>query len=157
MKNYSDTDDQEFVKKVLDEFYLLKSLKEAEKFDDNVIKRGFGGSLFGCFFIPVLKIINEFGKKTIKEKTNEKNYTEFEKEANELISQKDINVTICKSIKNLNKNVILTEDKFVEIVCRSLTQNDVRTQFVIPFEPTLFAFIAYIIFQNKLENYCNEI
>lgn len=157
MENYSDIDDKEFVKKVLDEFHLLKPLKEMEKFDDNVIERGFGGSLFGCLFIPVIKIVTKFGQKTLKEQSNKKNYTEFEKEANELISQKEINVTICKSIKNLKKNEILTEDKFVEIVCLSLIQNDVRMQFVIPLEPTLFAFIAYIIFQNKLENYCNEI
>ena len=157
MENYSDIDDKEFVKKVLDEFHLLKPLKDIGKLDEIVIERDFGGSKWGCLFIPVFKIITKYGQKKVEEQINKKNYIEFEKEANELISQKEINITICKSIKNLNKNVILTEDKFVEIICHSLTQKDVRKQFVIPLEPTLFAFIAYIILQNKLENYCNEI
>lgn len=153
MDDNSFVDLNDFQEKVLNEYNRLKGIKGAEKFDLGESKN-FHGSYWGCLFIPVFRVINIFGKSTLAKVRRENNYEDFENRASVLVSQNGINQAICDSIKNLNKNEILTEERFVRLIVEALTENDLRKQFGIHLEPILFAFTAYIIFGRRLENYC---
>ena len=157
MNDNSFVDLIDFQEKVINEYERLKGIKSAGKIDLNKIKKDFKGSYWGCLSIPVFRIINRFGESTLAKVRREKNYEDFEEYANVLISQNGINQAVCDSIKNLNQNEILTEERFVKLIVETLTENDLRKRFAVHLEPTLFAFIAYIIFQRRLENYCAEI
>ena len=93
--------------------------------------------------------------KAVKSERRKKNYAEYEREARELLRQKEISDEICRMIAKINRKEILTEEKFVNELTAALYQSDLANQFVIPENAFLYALMATEIYNIGLENFCN--
>lgn len=155
MKSEKDFGIEDFQKKVWSQFQVLKSLKEWNEFSPNELKKPFKNRLSGCFFIPILTLMEPLGNRAIEQSL--KRNTEFEKEAKDLLSHPEIRNAVCREIDKLPKKEILTTERFVQCVTDSLSKKELRKKFVIPLEPKIFAAIAFDVFETGIENFCSEI
>ena len=156
MTEDADFDLEKFQEQVLNEFTFLKARNLQETFKREDVRREFRKSPWGCFLIPLFIFAGKFSDTLLRDEERKKNYEVFEKEAEDLLAQDEIKEDICKSLRNISPPEILTEDKFVKKVTEILAEKSLRKQFVIPLEPVLFAFIASQIFENGIENFCDQ-
>lgn len=156
MNEDADFDFEEFQKKVVFEFTLVKGWKTFKYIRLDDLKKEHGKNLSGCFFIPFVSFMDKLGKKFLKKELEKLNYQEFEKEAEDLLAQDKLKKEICKSLKKAIGKDILTEDNFVRITTKSLAEKSLRKQFVIPLEPMLFAAIIYKLQETGINNFCDE-
>lgn len=85
-----------------------------------------------------------------------KNYDGNEREARELLRQKEISNSLCKMIAKINRKEILTEEKFINELTAALYQSDLASRFVIPENALLYAMMATEVFNIGLEKFCND-
>lgn len=153
----ADFDFEDFRTRVWNDFSFLKSRKKIDEISTDEIKDEFRKDLRGCFFIPFLDLGDWFGKKYFDKELEKRNFREFEKEAEDLLAHAEIKKIICKALKDAGRTEILTEDRFFNVVTRTLAEKDLRKQFVIPLEPMLFACVLLKILETGMGNFCREI
>jgi hypothetical protein len=157
MTDDADFDLADFQKKVLEEFHFLKGSKTFKKFRQEEIEKDFRKNPAGCLFSPILLVGNWIGWRFFTQEEKKRNHKAFEKEAGELLAHGEIRDAICKSLRETGRKEILTEEKFVQAVARTLAENGLRKQFVIPLEPVLFACAAYEISEAGIEDFCRKV
>ena len=143
---------EDFQKKVSAEYQTLKSLKKSSA----RIKEDRAKENKGCLSIPIF-IFAEFAiKKAFEGESRKKNYDENEREAKELLEQKEISDKVCETITATNRSEILTEDKFVDSLTAALYKSDLASRFVIPENAVLYAMMATEIYETGLEEFCSN-
>ncbi len=144
----------DFQKKVYSEFISLNTSKHFNSGEYEEMKNEFRNHISGCLMIPFITIIGWLARDYFKDEKIKKNHAVFELEAEELLNQSEIKQAICDSLIEVSGKVILTEEKFVNVVTTALFQTDLREKFVIPLEPVLFGFIAFKISEQGISNFC---
>lgn len=150
----------DFQDKVYHQFEFLKGFKamRGNKLADGFIEKVKIGKLsdkfWGCLFIPIFKVLDILGTRTLLKHSEKYRYQENEKIANELLAQSEIREILCSALHKVSGKEILTEERMVKTVVDSLRKEDVRNKFSIPLDETLFAFLSYKLLQKGLENYC---
>lgn len=142
----------DFQKKVLSEYVTAKALKDGS----DKINKGREKESNGCLFFPFSTLADLFVSKILARERRKRNYAENEREAGELLRQKEISDRICEMVGNINRNEILTEDNFVNELTEALYRSDLATRFVIPENAVLYAMMAAQVFNVGLENFCND-
>jgi hypothetical protein len=151
MANSNDFDLNTFQEKVWKEYSSYERFSSSKSFERDL--RDFKG---GCLAFPFARLAVFLAKSAYRKISKDKNYTEFEKEAVELIGEPEIKKVICNSILNLPRQEILTEKRFVAELTKTLSDKKLIKKFVIPQNAVFYGIIAYQIFQQGLENYCKE-
>lgn len=141
----------DFQKKVFAEYETVKSLRTSA----DRIKKDREKERKGCLAVPGLLFAEFVINKAVKSERRKKNYAEYEREARELLRQKEISDEICRMIAKTSRKEILTEEKFVNELTAALYQSDLANQFVIPENAFLYALMATEIYNIGLENFCN--
>lgn len=151
MMNTSD-ELRDFQKQVFSEYKTAKSLKESS----NRVKEDRQNNKKGCLSVPML-ILAEFAiNKAAKSERRKKNYAESEREARELLRQKEVSDRVCETIAEISRKEILTEEKFVNNFTAALFRSDLANRFVIPENAVLYALMATEIYKTGLNNYCDD-
>jgi hypothetical protein len=120
------------------------------------IEKSWCGILSGWFFSFWKWFFGGLIERGNKKMAQQKNFEGFEKEAYEIRKEPEIRKEICHTIASLNRYEVLTEEKFIRILTASVAQPDLVKKFVIPANAVLYGIIAYQVFHEGLENYCNE-
>lgn len=121
---------------------FLKVEKEIQK--DNREKR------FPYLFLPVYMLAGFLVKIQKKRRKNSK----VEENAEYLLSQKALKVTICSEFEPLARKEILTEEKFVDSITKALWGMVRQKKIEIADDAYLYAEIAHRIYEAGLEEYC---
>lgn len=153
----ADFDLEDFQKKVVEDFHFLKASKTFRKFRQEEIHKDFRKNPAGCLFLPIVLLGDWIGWRLFQTEEKKRNHGAFQKEAGELLAQGEIRDALCKSLRETSRKEILTEEKFIRTVTKTLAENNLRKQFVIPLEPVLFACIAYEISETGFDDFCPEI
>lgn len=141
----------ELQKKVQHEFFFIKTSQgpmQEQMHED--LKNA------GCLFSPFVYLIKSFTRNEIKKQQSKRNHDIYEIEADGLLKNDELKKEICSSLILLTKGEIVTEENFINYITAILYENKIRNRFVIPLEPALFAFIAYKISENGVNNFCSE-
>ena len=95
-------------------------------------------------------------KKAVRSESRKRNYAGNEREARELLRQKEISDGICEMIAKISSKEILTEEKFVYELTAAFYRSDLASRFIIPENAVLYAMMATEVFNIGLENFCND-
>lgn len=143
---------QDFQKKVFAEYKTVKSLKESTE----RIKKDRQQNRKGCLMVLPLMFAEWAINKASKSESYKKNYFANEREADELLKQKEIFERICETVANVSRTEILTEEKFVNELTAALYRSDLASRFVVPENAVLYAMMWTKIFNAGLENFCRD-
>lgn len=137
--------------KVQNEFLIIKMSKTyMPRKMENDIKNS------GCLMSPFASLFASFTKKQMDKEQSKRNHDIYEIEADELLNNSELKKEICSSLNLFTKGEIVTEENFINYVTAILYENKIRTKFVIPQEPALYAHIAYKISESGINNFCSE-
>lgn len=134
--------------RVQNEFFTIKMSKTSKMEDD--LRNA------GCLTSPFAPLFMALSKKALKTAQRKKSHDIYEVEADELLKNSELKKEICSSLILITKGEVVTEENFINYVTTILYENKIRTKFVIPLEPALFAYIAYKISENGINNFCSE-
>ncbi len=143
---------KDFQKKVFAEYKTVKALKESS----DKINKGREKEKKGCLYVPIFMFTELVVSKAVKSERRKKNYAENEREARELLRQKEIADRVCEMIAKISRKEILTEEKFVNDLTAALYQSDLANRFVIPENALLYAMMTTEVYNIGLENFCND-
>jgi hypothetical protein len=118
------------------------------------IKREIKKLNFGCLFLPFTIIVEKFGEVTAEKELRKRNADVYFQEAQDLLAQPEFKKSICSSLRKAGRNMVLTEEIFIRTVTEALIDKDLRSRFVIPTEPMLFAWIAFEISETGINLFC---
>lgn len=142
----------DFQKKVFATYELIKGLDKSSnrttKSRENVRK--------GCLSVPFSAVADLIVGKIIERERLKRNYAGNEREARELLRQKEISDRICETIANVNRREVLTKEKFVYELTAAFYRSDLANRFIIPENAMLYAMMATEVFSIGLENFCND-
>lgn len=133
---------------VQNEFFTIKMSKTSKMEED--LRNA------GCLTSPFVPLFMALSKKAIKSAQRKKSHDIYEIEADELLKNSELKKEICSSLILLTKGEIVTEEHFINYITAILYENKIRGKFVVPLEPVLFAYIAYKISENGINNFCSE-
>lgn len=141
----------ELQNKVQNEFLLIKVSKTyiPEKAAKEIKNAG-------CLMAPFASLFASFTKRQMEKEQSKRNHDIYEIEADELLKNSELKKEICSSLLLITKDEILTEERFINYITAILYENKIRTKFVVPSEPALYAHIAYKIFDAGISNFCSE-
>lgn len=139
-----------FQEKVFAEYKLIKSFDETPKRMNEKREKS------GCLYSPFGTLADLFVSKILDRERRKRNFAGNEREAEELLGQKEIFERVCEMIANANRLEILTEEKFVNELTAALFRSDLEKQFIIPENAVLYAMMARKIFDAGLENFCGD-
>ena len=142
----------DFRKKVFAEYELIKSLEKSS----NRINESREKERKGCLFVPFSMLADSFVNKILGRERRKRNYAGNEREARELLRQKEISDSICEMIAKISSKEILTEEKFVYELTAAFYRDDLASRFIIPENVVLYAMMATEVFNIGLENFCND-
>lgn len=152
----SDFDVEQFSEQVFQEFEFLKMTKTI-KYPSEAVSSGANKNAFGCLFVPILRFFDGVGKKEIEKEKRRKKHFENERYAETILLRADIKIIVCDAVERFSKKEILTEAKFVETITETLVGKVSEGKFTIPFEPVLFAAMAYKISETGIEEFCASV
>lgn len=149
----SDFDAEKFNEEVFQEYDFWKMTKTV-KYPSEAMNADSGRNALGYLLKPILRFFDSLGKKEIEKERRRKKHFENEQYAKTLLARADIGTIVCSAIEGFSKKEILTEEKFVKTITRILVEKVSEGKFTIPFEPVLFAAIAYKISETGIEEFC---
>jgi hypothetical protein len=142
----------DFQKKVYAEYELIKSFERSTK----GINESREKEKKGCLTLPLAAVADLFVGKILARERRKRNYGGNEREAKELLRQKEISDKICEMASSIGSKEILTEKKFVYELTAAFYQSQLASRFVIPENVVLYAMMATEVFNIGLENFCND-
>lgn len=143
---------EEFQKKVFAEYELIKSFeKSSTRINESREK-----DKKGCLSAPFALLADLLVDKILGREKLKRNFAGNEREAGELLLQKEISNRICAMIADISRREILTEERFVREMTAAFYRSDLASQFIIPENALLYAMMATEIFNIGLESFCNK-
>jgi hypothetical protein len=149
-------EDPEFKQSMLEQFFMIKSLREAESFPLTDLKRGLRSHWLGCFLVPLTLLLDRYAKNIVSKEVEKRHFDDHRTKADAVLRDERIRRRICSAFQDLPKDKIVTEDAFVEVVCRALSRAESSDEVYIPNEASLRAMIAYQIFIAGIEKFCSN-
>jgi hypothetical protein len=142
---------KEFKAKVREEYYSYKSLEEIRKIPVRDTEKGFRGSLFGCLFIPLIRLLDPYGKKIIRQKYEE-NYSPYRSQVDAIVQNDLMKSSLCSALRDLPNTEIVTEDVFINVLTDTLIEPQLET----PPIPALYALVGNKIFALGVRSFCRD-
>lgn len=108
----------DFQKKVFAEYELIKSFEKSSKgVKESRAKKG-------CLSSPFAAAADWFVGRVLERERRKRNFAGNEREARELLRQKEISDKICETVENVGGREILTEEKFVYELTAAFYQSE---------------------------------
>lgn len=142
----------DFQKKVFAEYELIKSFeKSSTRINESREK-----DKKGCLSVPFAMLADSLVDKILGRERRKRNFAGNEREARELLRQKEISDRICEMIADISRREILTEERFVNELTSAFYRSELASRFIIPENAVLYAMMATDIFNTGLENFCDK-
>lgn len=129
-----------------------RNLQSLKKLDKEIQQKELREKRYGCLFAP-LYLLAELLVKLAKKR---KIYSKIEKEAGDLLSRKEPKSGICRAFAKLGKHEILTEEKFVGSVTKTVWEMVKQKKIKVSYDPYLYAEIAYQVGKTGIEEFCEN-
>ncbi len=142
----------DFQKQVFAEYRTVKVFGESS----GNIDKGRKNRNKGWLFLLIFMFTDWFISKIMRNERRKRDFAGNEREARELLRQKEISDGICEMIAKISSKEILTEEKFVYELTAALYRSDLASRFIIPENAVLYAMMATEVFNIGLENFCND-
>lgn len=141
---------------VRSEMNILKALKahedlKADDYDNQLRKKS-----LGCLFSMISYPVTWLGERSLKKLAKKRNFSKFNKDAENLLANREIKNAICRDLSERSQKEFLTEDVFIETITGTLGEYNLRTRHSIEWNHILFAYVAFNISEIGYANFCNK-
>lgn len=142
-------DRHDFLDKALNEYYRLKHLRTMSELPINEIK-----STLGCLSILFVPIMRYMTDQALKPEEAKRDYANLKDKAQNILNSENVRKDVRSAFEELSKKEIVTEEIFVKVFAKALSDDSLRRQLDIPLDPVLFAIIGHDIFKIGIREYC---